>query len=1204
VPEETGWSAPQEFDDYQLVQPLGHGSRGQVYLAYDTVLARHVAVKFIANLEPSAHERQRFLIEARAAARLQHPNVVSIFRVGELGERPFIISELVRGESLEKMAKPVPWTRALQIGIDLARGLAAAHRKGVLHCDLKPANAVLTEEGVAKLLDFGLATLLETRGEEVGATARPPDAQSPRAPPAGAGPVVGTPDYLAPEVWRGEGASRRSDVYSLGSLLYELCAGRPPFADVPDNALPRAVQEREAPPLSQAALGVDWRFAAIIERCLRRDPAARYASGDELREALEQLSRVATGAAIPIGNPYRGLRPYEAEHRALFFGRSAEIGTLLDRMRAEPFVVVTGDSGVGKSSICRAGVLPLVAEGALGMGRSWSVLTVVPGRSPIGALAAALAEPLCTSEEELLRLLRDDPEGAGRTLRRRLGSTQGLVLFVDQLEELVTLGPPEEAPLVEEAVAGLVSGMGGVRFLGTLRADFLTRLASLPFLGEEVSQGLYILRSLSPEKIREAIVGPAEAAGIRFESAELVETLVETTARAQGGLPLLQFALAELWEARDPEAGVIPMAALQAMGGVAGALARHADSALAALPPRQRALVRRLLTRLVTAEGTRARRTEAELCGGDPLARAALDGLVRGRLVVAHDAEEGSAYELTHDVLIQGWGTLRRWLLEDAEHRLVRERLAQAVGEWERLGCSPEGLWSMRQLAETEGLGPGDLSPREATFLERSRRAVRRARRLRQGLIVGIPLLVAAVYAGVELKGRYDLGRRVDHRMGEAQQALEVARQRSAESEELHQGAFARFDARDLVRGEEMWAQAHRMEAAAERSWLLASQALEAAAVLDQSRTDVRALFADVLYERALLAERNHQSQLRDELVQRLALYDDGGERQRRWSAPALLTVASNPPGASVVLHRFTEDSEKKLRLHRLRDLGQTPIAAVETARGSYLLTFELAGRFPVRYPVLLGRGERFRVEVDLPPAPAVPSGFVYIPPGRFLFGSAADEEVRRGFFDTVPLHEVRTGAFLIGRTEVTFAEWLELLRSLPRDERARRQPRVASKVGGATGSIKLTEGAGGWRLTIMPAQRVYTAAAGEKLYYGRRRAREVQDWLRFPVTGISAHDAEAYVAWLDRTGRVPGARLCPTATAWTRRTPTTMRPTARTRWGWAPTRSARTPRRGAPSGSRTCRATPGSGRRPRSPRASMWGAAGATSTTRRRTRS
>jgi formylglycine-generating enzyme required for sulfatase activity len=324
-----------------------------------------------------------------------------------------------------------------------------------------------------------------------------------------------------------------------------------------------------------------------------------------------------------------------------------------------------------------------------------------------------------------------------------------------------------------------------------------------------------------------------------------------------------------------------------------------------------------------------------------------------------------------------------------------------------------------------------------------------------------------------------------------------------------------------------MWAQAHRMEAAAERSWLLASQALEAAAVLDQSRTDVRALFADVLYERALLAERNHQSQLRDELVQRLALYDDGGERQRRWSAPALLTVASNPPGASVVLHRFTEDSEKKLRLHRLRDLGQTPIAAVETARGSYLLTFELAGRFPVRYPVLLGRGERFRVEVDLPPAPAVPSGFVYIPPGRFLFGSAADEEVRRGFFDTVPLHEVRTGAFLIGRTEVTFAEWLELLRSLPRDERARRQPRVASKVGGATGSIKLTEGAGGWRLTIMPAQRVYTAAAGEKLYYGRRRAREVQDWLRFPVTGISAHDAEAYVAWLDRTGRVPGARLC-----------------------------------------------------------------------------
>ena len=123
---------------------------GQVYLAYDTILARHVAVKFISTPDPEPAARRRFLVEARAAARLQHPNVVTIHRVGELDRQPYIVSEFAGGQSLDRLTRPMPWPRALRIGVDLARGLAAAHRQGVLHRDIKPANVVLADDGCAK----------------------------------------------------------------------------------------------------------------------------------------------------------------------------------------------------------------------------------------------------------------------------------------------------------------------------------------------------------------------------------------------------------------------------------------------------------------------------------------------------------------------------------------------------------------------------------------------------------------------------------------------------------------------------------------------------------------------------------------------------------------------------------------------------------------------------------------------------------------------------------------------------------------------------------------------------------------------------------------------------------------------------------------------------------------------------------------------
>jgi serine/threonine protein kinase/formylglycine-generating enzyme required for sulfatase activity len=1229
----TSWRPPASFDEYRLVELLGRGGMGEVYLAYDKVLDRPVAVKFISGLEPSQTARDRFLVEARAAARLQHPNVVTIHRVGELDDRPFIISEFVHGKSLDTVAKPMEYARVLELGKGLARGLAAAHRRNVLHRDIKPANAILTDDGEVKLLDFGLAKLLDgvrhavPLGRPVALVERPPaflsfdaapsprhsarpaliiatpsgmstpavilavppivvtpipaplparpppepvrDSTLPSAPlgsghplaiaikalddaapptdpePGGAitdaGTLLGTPDYLPPEQWRGEPATRRSDVYSLGALLFELCTGYTPHRNVPMTRLPHQIQRVDAPRLVDLLPGIEPRFSAVIERCLHRNPAERFASGDELREALEQVGLDPRARSLPEGNPYRGLHSFEAEHRALFFGRRAEIGAVVDRLRSDPLVLVAGDSGVGKSSLCRAGVLPHIEDGAMGDARAWSVVALIPGRRPLVALAVALAAHLGLDDETLLKSLCTEPAALARSLRRHHGDTKGLVLFVDQLEELVTMGDTTETEVLGEALRPLTAGVPGVRLLMTVRSDFLTRVLAVTGFADEISRRLYLLRPLSVEGTRDAIVGPARAKGVTFESDALVSTLVASTAITEGGLPLLQFALAELWDARDTTRAAITAAALATIGGVGGALARHADDVLLGLSAAPRAAARRILIALVTLDGTRARRTELELAGADHVAHNALHALVRGRLLVARDTELGSTYELAHEALVKGWSTLARWIEQQADTRPARHRLETAAAEWDRLGRVREAEWRAHQLAELGPIAPDDLAPRDAAFLEASRRGVLRARRFRHAALAAIPITVTLIIGALRLHTRLDLDQQVTTLLGEADVVLTNARRDATAAAARRKEAFAGFDAFDRERGEAIWSEALGLAEKADRGYGRAAQSLETTLMVDAARADVQGLFGDVLYERAVLAEEAHHAAQRDELLQRLGLYDHGGARRRRWEAPAHLFVESVPPGARVAVFRFSPSalwgSQPALAgfasgsadlpgqtLLKLRDLGPTPIPDVTLDPGSYLITLALPDHAPVRYPILLARGEDLRLSITVPPLASVPEGFVYVPHGRFLFGSAADEEVRRAFFNTAPLHAVETGAYLVARNETTYAEWLTYLGALPPEERARRTP----KVSGLTGAMELRELEGGeWQLTLQPTTRAYTARSGEMIRYASRKRRSVQDWLRFPVSGISLEDAQAYTRWLDATGRVPGARLC-----------------------------------------------------------------------------
>ncbi len=1072
------FAPPAEFDDFVVLRRLGQGATGQVYLAEDLVLARPVAIKFI-GADPDPAARQRFLMEARAAARIQHPNVVSIYRVGELGDQPYIVSELVRGTALSDAARPMAWGKALAIAVDLARGLAAAHRRGVVHCDIKPGNVMVTEDGAAKLVDFGLARVLRDGTDDA------------------ARGLGGTPDYMAPEIWRGEPPTRRSDVYSVGAVLFELIDGESPFAGVPVGELGRAVGERDAP-----ALDTEPRVAALVARCLARDPDQRFAGGEELREAVERLT--AAGGALPLGdeNPYRGLRPFEPSHRGVFFGRGLEVGAIVERLRTESVVVVAGDSGVGKSSLCRAGVVPAVVDGALGGGRAWRAVTMVPGRRPLAALAAALGDP------ELAGRVLAEPELLGRELHHRAGR-DGLVLFVDQLEELVAIGDAAEVAAFDAALARVSEGVAGVRLIATVRADFLPRLIALPRFGQELARVLYFVRPLPPERIRDVITGPAAATGMTFESEAMIGELVAATAQAgSGGLPLLSFALAELWEARDRERGLIAQAALDTMGGVAGALARHGDAVIAGMPPADRAHARRVLLRLVTSVGTRVARSEAELSVSADT-QGAVTALVAGRLVVVHDGETGPSYELAHEVLVRGWGTLRDWLDADTDDRVRRERLAQACAEWRRLGRRNDATWRGPRLAEALALDPADLTPAERAFIAASQRGTRVRIWRRRGMIAAMIGVAGLVWGAQRYHAAHRLADAIGVHLAAARIDLDAARAAERAARRLAGDAFAAFDRGEIPGAESLWQRTLTLRTDTARGYRAASRGVEAALAQDPTRGDVRDLFGDVLLERAVLAELDRDADADDELSGRLAAYDADGSRRVRLAAPGRITVRAGD-GAAIAIDGAP---------------AGTGSASQELVAGLHAVDVTAPGRAPVHEPVVVERGATVVLELDPPPAAAVPGGYVYIAPGWFGYGSAADEDTRRTFLSTVPLHRRRTDGYLIGRTEVTFGDWIDYVEAQPEAAREALLPNLPPRLGGA--GVKLQRAGDGWRLTLVQGERRLTARWGEPIRYDGRKQHAVQDWRRLPVLGITAVEAIAYAAWLDRSGRLPGARLC-----------------------------------------------------------------------------
>ncbi|HTJ41917.1 MAG TPA: protein kinase [Kofleriaceae bacterium] len=805
------------INQYEVIRELGAGGMGTVYLARDTKLGRKVAVKFLQTNHPEL--TQRFIVEARATARCQHENIVVIYEVGEHLGSPYMVLEYLKGQPLTKYlegGQKLPYTRAIDIMTSVMKALAVAHEQGIVHRDLKPDNIFITEGGTVKVLDFGIAKVVQGDGPLLpadrassGAISLPPAAEFANEKTGGdtnltrSGTIVGTLKYMSPEQWGiGIEVDHRTDIWASGILLYRMIAGRHPLYPLDGNQLVVvAMLDRAMPSLREASPDCPRELIDIVDRCLRKKKEERWDSATSLLRAIEpfQPGRFTGGMQLQQDqSPYAGLSSFQEADANRFFGRNREIAAMVTRIRDRPIMGIVGASGVGKSSFVRAGVVPALKRG----GESWESLIVRPGRQPMAALAALLQPILGTSntvnddlqaQQKLAERLVREPGHLGAVLRSRARrENTKILLFVDQFEELYTLVPdPAERIAFTQCLAGTADdATAPLRVVCSLRSDFLDRASEDPQFMGELQQGLFFMMPPNRDGLRDALVQPAELAGYQFEMPAIVEDMLDHLETTPGALPLLQFAASKLWETRDSARRLLTHHSYAQMGGIAGALASHADSVINDMPPPQQALVRSIFLRCITPERTRAIvpiEDLRELSREVGEVQRVVDQLVAARLLVVQATSEksgadSSTVEIVHESLIHSWPTLRKWLDENQDDAALLDQLRTASRQWQAKGKDPGLLWRGDAADEARRWFKryrGPLTDIQRGFLDavfdQTKKAARRKRNFVMVGFIGMGLLVAAsIVALVIIRGaQKDATRNAD----EAKKNLVVAQE-------------------------------------------------------------------------------------------------------------------------------------------------------------------------------------------------------------------------------------------------------------------------------------------------------------------------------------------------------------------------------------------------------------------------------------------
>jgi predicted ATPase/serine/threonine protein kinase len=335
-----------QFGTYEILSPLGAGGMGEVYRARDSRLGREVAIKVLrGQVSPTKEHLDRFEREARSASALNHPNIVTIYELGHVESTHYIAMELVAGKTLRELlvSGSMPMRKIIQIAAQVADGLSKAHEAGITHRDLKPENLMVSQDGVVKILDFGLAKLA-LRGEEPSETTTVVDSQTKP------GAVMGTLEYMSPEQADGRSLDFRSDQFSFGLVLYEMVTGRRAFRKSTGAATLLAIIQENPVPIaslnSEAPAPLCW----VVERCLEKEPEKRYASTRDLAKDIAAIhDRITELQAKPVETHPSNL----PTQRTAFVGRDKEVAAAKELLLHHDvrLLTVTGPAGIGKTRL-------------------------------------------------------------------------------------------------------------------------------------------------------------------------------------------------------------------------------------------------------------------------------------------------------------------------------------------------------------------------------------------------------------------------------------------------------------------------------------------------------------------------------------------------------------------------------------------------------------------------------------------------------------------------------------------------------------------------------------------------------------------------------------------------------------------------------------------------------------------------------------
>lgn len=747
---------------YTLDEVIGEGAFATVWRGSQDLLEREVAIKQVrAELANRVEFVRRFEVEAQLIAAVEHPHIVPLYDYWREADAAYLVMRMLPGGSLEQRiaSGPLDEDELARFITQIGSALHAAHRAGVIHRDVKPANVMLDADGNFYLTDFGIAF----DAEQIG----PAEELS-----------TGSPAYASPEQMRGLNLGPKSDLYSLGITLYEAATGELPFMPAaPSGDLERVLFEEPVPSPSSVRPDLPHWVDEMVLGATAKNGDHRFESAEGMLEALDKHGGIdaivsSSGTPVllnPLRNPYKALQAFSEADTQDFFGRDLLVDRLLDVLRrpglSGRILAVVGPSGSGKSSVVSAGLIPKLRSGAIESSDDWFITSMAPGAHPFSELETALARIAVAPPGQLVELMAGDVRGITRAVSQVLPSDDSeLLLVIDQFEELFTQTIEEgvRAQFLDALVSTLREGRARVRIILTIRADFWDRPLAHPEMAELLAESVVNVGPHAPAELEQAIVAPVRQQGMVFESG-LVARLIADVAKEPGALPLLQYTLTELFAAHM--SGLIQTSTYDRIGGLGGALVTRAELIYGQLDADGKTAARRLFGQLVTSgdstEHTSRRVLLKQIPATDPARRAVEEFGAARLLTFDRDPDSRNpTVEIAHEALLRAWPRLQQWIDEDRDNLRTQRHLADTAAHWQAGNRDSAELYRGARLegaVELVESNDVDLAGFEREFLaasvaatEEERLATRRRTRILQGLLGATAvLLVIAMVAGL-----------------------------------------------------------------------------------------------------------------------------------------------------------------------------------------------------------------------------------------------------------------------------------------------------------------------------------------------------------------------------------------------------------------------------------------------------------------------